>query len=362
MTVNVRVRRETPPPGAVRASGPAPAISPRTLDVAVGLGVVAVRVAKAPIMLALNPLRRVAGSRVGAPLVGRSTDRLAASGREARDWALGQVEVTAGEVLRGPLPEVTVRSLIEHHVGERVVGELDRVGATDATIGAVQQEVTERVLASPAFQQTLAQVVEAVVASPGVHAVLKEQTRTMGGDFLDAARRRAAGLDAATERAAARLLHRTPRPPGPYAGIVSRATAFGLDAFVVAAAFVGVAAVGGLVWALSAPLRRGWLTDVLLGTALTVASSAYFVIGWVTLGATLGMWFVSMRVVAPGGGPPGLVRALVRFAGFVVSIAFFFLGFLPIVVDGRRRGLADLIAGTTVEWVPEHPLPAEDVL
>jgi hypothetical protein len=32
----------------------------------------------------------------------------------------------------------------------------------------------------------------------------------------------------------------------------------------------------------------------------------------------------------------------------VISIAVLFLGFVPVLFDARRRGLADFVAGTTV--------------
>jgi uncharacterized RDD family membrane protein YckC len=179
----------------------------------------------------------------------------------------------------------------------------------------------------------------------------------MGGDFAEACRRGAAALDASLERAVARILRRSPRPPGPYAGIVTRGIAFGLDAGAVAAIFVALAAVGGVAWLLVGPLHRGWLIDVLLGGGLTVAAGAYFVVAWIVLGATAGMWFLALRVVSPSGGPPGLVRALLRYVFFVLSIALFFLGFVPILFDGRRRGLADWASGTTIQSQPAAPLP-----
>ncbi len=44
-----------------------------------------------------------------------------------------------------------------------------------------------------------------------------------------------------------------------------------------------------------------------------------------------------------GGGPRGL-----RMLGMYVSSAVFYLGFIWILVDKRRRGFHDLIAGTVV--------------
>ena len=45
-----------------------------------------------------------------------------------------------------------------------------------------------------------------------------------------------------------------------------------------------------------------------------------------------------------------MLRALVRVAGLVVAIIPFFAGFIPVLFDGRRRGLPDYVAGTVVVY------------
>jgi uncharacterized RDD family membrane protein YckC len=54
-------------------------------------------------------------------------------------------------------------------------------------------------------------------------------------------------------------------------------------------------------------------------------------------------------------------RAVLRLAGYVISFATLFLGFLWIVVDNHRQGLHDKIAGTYViySW---DALPNEQFL
>ena len=64
-----------------------------------------------------------------------------------------------------------------------------------------------------------------------------------------------------------------------------------------------------------------------------------------------------MRVVDPDGGDPGWGRSLVRLAGGLVAVAFIFLGFLPVLVDDRRRALPDFVARTDVVYEP-GALPA----
>jgi hypothetical protein len=43
-----------------------------------------------------------------------------------------------------------------------------------------------------------------------------------------------------------------------------------------------------------------------------------------------------------------------------VAIAVAFLGFVPVLVDDRRRALQDFLAGTTVLYDERAPLPADE--
>ena len=61
-----------------------------------------------------------------------------------------------------------------------------------------------------------------------------------------------------------------------------------------------------------------------------------------------------MRVRTAAGAAPGVLRSLVRCAGLVVSILTLGLGFLPALVDRRRRALPDFLAGTVVVQLSEE--------
>ena len=58
------------------------------------------------------------------------------------------------------------------------------------------------------------------------------------------------------------------------------------------------------------------------------------------------------------GGEPaaGPSAALLRFAGLILAALPLFAGFLTILVDDRRRGVHDTLAGTVV--VPALPEPS----
>jgi uncharacterized RDD family membrane protein YckC len=57
---------------------------------------------------------------------------------------------------------------------------------------------------------------------------------------------------------------------------------------------------------------------------------------------------------------PSIARSLVRLIGLGLAIVPLFLGFVPALVDLRRRALQDLLAGTVVLYA-DAELPPEPV-
>ncbi len=75
----------------------------------------------------------------------------------------------------------------------------------------------------------------------------------------------------------------------------------------------------------------------------------YFPWFWARGGETPGMRATGIRVVRDrDGGPIGGGTAILRLVGFWVSGAVFYLGYVWVLVDERRRGWHDLLAGTCV--------------
>ena len=60
------------------------------------------------------------------------------------------------------------------------------------------------------------------------------------------------------------------------------------------------------------------------------------------------MSLLRLRLVDAGGGAPGFGRSLLRLVGALAAVAFVFVGFLPVLVDDRRRALQDFLARTVV--------------
>ena len=114
--------------------------------------------------------------------------------------------------------------------------------------------------------------------------------------------------------------------------VVALLLSFGVAAFAVAGAD-GLAVLGG----------------ILVLVAVMAVSIGYFPWFWVKGGATPGMRIFNLRVVRDrDGGPIGWSEAFLRLVGFWVSSIVFYLGFAWILIDKRRRGWHDIIAGTVM--------------
>jgi uncharacterized RDD family membrane protein YckC len=150
-------------------------------------------------------------------------------------------------------------------------------------------------------------------------------------------------------------------PRVPYGGIATRAVALAVDVAIAHVIVFAGGAVLALVGSLVADVKLDTLARILAACAWVVVVGAYFVLFWSTAGQTPGMRLMGLRVTAPDGNHPGVARSVVRVIGLALAIIPLFAGFLPVLVDDRRRGLQDLLAGTVVLYAGEEP-PAEPVV
>jgi uncharacterized RDD family membrane protein YckC len=339
--------------------------------------------------VALLPFRAAART----PLVRDRAERLAETGREVgvdvrhklEDAAVGALETpdaerTIDRALAGPLPETIARSAVQHRVLQRVIAEMLATADRTATItpGGEEpgtEELVQRALASPALERLMADLVEStlavqvtdqltrspafhralrnVLSSPEMRAALAEQTTGFAGEMRDAVRRRAVQVDEGAGRRA--------REPGTYAGIATRAIALILDALVVSLVFLLGGALVSLVASLFGKLRPEWLVGTLVGSGWLIVVTVYFVVFWSTTGQTPGMHVMRLRVVrGSSGGGLGVVRSVIRLVGLALAIIPLFAGFLPMLVDRRRRALQDFIAGTVVLYEIDGRSPGRD--
>jgi uncharacterized RDD family membrane protein YckC len=131
-------------------------------------------------------------------------------------------------------------------------------------------------------------------------------------------------------------------------------------AYIIDGLIVGAVVVAALlVWTLFALFSGGLRANGLdLGAGLglglmmiliLVLTLGYFPWFWARTGATPGMRAMGLKVVRDAdGGPISSGQAILRLVGYWISGAVFYLGYIWILVDKRRRGWHDLIAGTVV--------------
>ena len=380
-------------------------------DVVIGLAVRTGRIGATTGRFVLAPARVVGRPPIAAAFRGR-TEGLAETGRSAGVDARRRLEMVAelalatpeaeqivDGVLAGTLPEAIARSLVEHRVIERVVVEVLASAEFEAKdLSARESERTERVvaqvLASPAIERALAEALESqltlefterllhspafrlaltnVLSSPEVRAAFTRQSKSLAEETATGLRHRVHRLDDTAERGPRRWFHRPPRAqvgaageasPVAYAGFATRGVALTVDAALAAMIFLTGSAVVGLVGSLIwHPHWPASLVAVLLALAGLLVNVLYFAGFWSTAGQTPGMRVMHLRVVDPSGSPPGLGRALVRLVGLALAILLLFTGFLPVLVDDRRRALQDFLARTLVLETKDEPLPTVDTI
>jgi uncharacterized RDD family membrane protein YckC len=83
--------------------------------------------------------------------------------------------------------------------------------------------------------------------------------------------------------------------------------------------------------------------------AIFVVEIVYFPYFWKTRGQTPGMRAFQLYVVRDrDGGPISSGQAVLRLLGYWIDGVVFYLGYIWILIDSRKRGWHDLIAGTVV--------------
>jgi uncharacterized RDD family membrane protein YckC len=273
---------------------------------------------------------RVAARASRAPLEAAAEEHLVPEAMRLIDRALAQ-----------SLPEELVQSLVQHRVLERMVAELSRSGELDRALDeALASPRTEELVDRIVKSEEMRRAIREIVASREVREAVAQQTKGMAAQLADEVR-------AALRRVDTRLA-RTPSPP--FAGLASRAVALGVDAFLILVILLVVSGFAALISSLVGPLKPAWLAGTLIGSGGLLVAGGYLVLFWSAAGRTPGMQLLGLRVRRPSGGPPSVLRAIVRTLGTWISIVPFFLGYLPVPFDAHRRGVPDFLAGTEVVY------------
>jgi uncharacterized RDD family membrane protein YckC len=138
-----------------------------------------------------------------------------------------------------------------------------------------------------------------------------------------------------------------PAPGVAFASPGARLVGYIVDILIQGVLFVVLAVVTIVLGVAFFPLA------ILSAFAIVALAVGYFPYFWATTGQTPGMAMMKIKVVRDtDGGPITWGPAILRLIGFWVSSLVFYIGFIWIFIDKRRRGWMDLIAGTVVVEVP----------
>lgn len=140
-----------------------------------------------------------------------------------------------------------------------------------------------------------------------------------------------------------------PSPGVAFAGPGARLVAYIVDIIVVSvAAFV--LTILAILLAATLPILA-----ILPIVAIIVVPLLYFPYYWSRGGQTPGMKMMGIKVVRDrDGGPVTSGQAILRLIGYWVSALVFYIGYIWIFIDKRRRGWHDLIGGTVVISAPSN--------
>jgi uncharacterized RDD family membrane protein YckC len=152
---------------------------------------------------------------------------------------------------------------------------------------------------------------------------------------------------------------------GQYAGYVTRLFAFAVDSGILGGVTVIVTwASISLLQYLGIDVRDCpptpvafdlliWFCHAALWVGLVMGAvfpSLYTLFFWSATGQSPGKAVMGVRIVRLDGQPMNLWTAVLRLIGYGISLSTFGLGFLLILSDNRRQGLADKLADTCVVY------------
>lgn len=153
-----------------------------------------------------------------------------------------------------------------------------------------------------------------------------------------------------------------PAPGIEYAPHGARLVAYILDGLIASAVCIIIIVVALILLAAGSTIVDNEVTQmnpitttlfVLLVILTILVAFLYFPFFWARGGQTPGMRPFGLRVVRDrDGGRIGWGTAFLRLVGLWVAGAVFYLGYIWIFIDKRRRGWQDLIAGTIVVKQP----------
>jgi uncharacterized RDD family membrane protein YckC len=254
------------------------------------------------------------------------------------------------------------------------------------------EDVRSRDIAETAITQVVDESMDELVENDRIQEFVQEMLAAQSLGMIDEAieeiRERAVSSDTFFEQPFRRRFRRSAREsvPGPdfdrrlagpisrrtmsmddssllgyYAGFTSRLLAFAIDLALVVI-LMGMTSwifqTMGQILGDSPRIESLGLTQEMISAISAIISSlnavtvvfAYAFIFWLMTGQTPGMMLLGLRVISVDGGHLTFWRIFLRLIGYVISTAFFFLGFAWILIDDRRQGWHDKLARTYVVY------------
>ena len=140
------------------------------------------------------------------------------------------------------------------------------------------------------------------------------------------------------------------------AGFVTRAIALGIDGAIIAASIslttLALSSISSLVHLSLEPRRDAWAA-IAVSIGGTVFVILYNVVCWTLTGRTPGKAIMGLRVESASGGRVTIGKAFLRLGGYLLSTLLLGAGFAWVLVDDKRRGWHDHLAGTRVVHVKD---------
>ncbi|WP_129673994.1 RDD family protein [Candidatus Chloroploca sp. Khr17] len=148
-----------------------------------------------------------------------------------------------------------------------------------------------------------------------------------------------------------------------YAGFASRLVAMVVDLLIVSITWIfwgfaltflsQTSGINGLLAFVNSFFNwiipyQNLLSILLEISTLLLIAQLYFTFFYGFGGATIGKYLMGLQVVRRNGQPLSLARAALRTLAYLVSTPLIYAGFINILIDDRRRGWHDLLAGTVV--------------
>ena len=140
---------------------------------------------------------------------------------------------------------------------------------------------------------------------------------------------------------------------GQYAGFVSRLLAYGIDIGIVVVMLIAFGWLVDTVTTLFPPVLfdpEGLFQLAIAGVVVVVTAAIYYLFFWMLMGQTPGKMILGVRIVSLDGSRLTFSQALRRFIGYFISALALYAGYWWVLVDNRRQGWHDKLAGTIVVY------------